>query len=130
MSMLWPLMPLGAIYLFTQTGIQTVLAIPLGMSYIVVPLLDWLVGSAGNRLGEPAGYCLDHTCLCRNHGHIGDLCFDAICLVAAAACESDGLHVSHAQLGLGLGDRAGSHGAAGSDLIWCCLECCGACHFA
>ena len=45
--------------------------------------------------------------VCRDHGHIGDLCFDAICFVAAAACESDGLHVSHAQLGLGLGDRAG-----------------------
>lgn len=34
---------------FTQTGIQAVLAIPLGMSYIVVPLLDWLVGTDTNN---------------------------------------------------------------------------------
>ena len=52
MSMLWPLMPLGAIYLFTQTGIQAVLAIPLALSYIVVPLLDWLVGEDTNNPPE------------------------------------------------------------------------------
>jgi len=72
---------------------------------------------------------LDHPCVCRDHGHIGYLCFDAICFVAVAACESDGLYLSHAQLGLGLVDCFGPCSTAGSDLNWRCIECYSACDF-
>jgi len=51
-SMLFPLSPLFFIYLFLQTGNELILALPLMINYIVVPVLDWLIGADTNNPPE------------------------------------------------------------------------------
>jgi|TARA_B100000795_G_scaffold198453_1_gene152317 alkane 1-monooxygenase len=52
MSITFPLMPLTTIYWFTQTGIEALLAIPLGINYLLLPALDWAIGSDSSNPPE------------------------------------------------------------------------------
>ena len=52
MSITFPLMPLMTIYWFTQTGIEALLAIPLGINYLLLPALDWAIGSDSSNPPE------------------------------------------------------------------------------
>ena len=52
MSITFPLMPLMTIYWFTQTGLEALLAIPLGINYLLLPALDWAIGSDSSNPPE------------------------------------------------------------------------------
>ena len=52
MSITFPLMPLTTIYWFTQTGIEALLAIPLAINYLLLPALDWAIGSDSSNPPE------------------------------------------------------------------------------
>ena len=45
-------MPLMTIYWFTQTGLEALLAIPLGINYLLLPALDWAIGSDSSNPPE------------------------------------------------------------------------------
>ena len=52
MSITFPLMPLMSIYWFSQTGIEALLAIPLAINYILLPILDWAIGADNSNPPE------------------------------------------------------------------------------
>jgi len=52
LSVLLPLTPLTGMYLYFQTGSQWMFALPLVISYVVVPVLDWVIGSDSNNPPE------------------------------------------------------------------------------
>ena len=52
LSVFLPLVPLLAIYLYFQTGYQWVLFSPLILTYILIPILDWIFGSDSNNPPE------------------------------------------------------------------------------
>lgn len=52
MSVMLPAVPLAGIALYYQTGYQVALLMPLLVSYLVIPLMDWLVGSDANNPPE------------------------------------------------------------------------------
>ncbi|HAU01798.1 MAG TPA: alkane 1-monooxygenase, partial [Porticoccaceae bacterium] len=51
-SVLMPAFPLMGVYFFYRTGMEWTLAIPLLTSYLVMPVLDWLIGSDENNPPE------------------------------------------------------------------------------
>jgi alkane 1-monooxygenase len=52
LSVFLPLMPLAGVFLYFQTNTQWLLAIPLLINYIIIPLLDWILGSDVNNPPE------------------------------------------------------------------------------
>jgi len=51
-SVLMPVFPMLGIFLYYQTGSQWALAIPLAFTYLVIPFLDWAIGSDENNPPE------------------------------------------------------------------------------
>ncbi len=51
-SMIMPIFPLMGIALFFQTGSQWALGLPLFVTYVLIPLLDWILGSDTNNPPE------------------------------------------------------------------------------
>jgi len=45
LSVLWPLMPLSGIGVYLLSGSEWAFALPLVLSYVVSPVLDWLIGA-------------------------------------------------------------------------------------
>jgi len=52
LSILFPLTPLMGIFLYLQTGSQWSLGVPLAFFYLVVPFMDWALGSDTNNPPE------------------------------------------------------------------------------
>ena len=51
-SLFMPLFPMLGIFLYFQTGSQWMLGIPLAFTYLVIPVLDWALGSDENNPPE------------------------------------------------------------------------------
>jgi alkane 1-monooxygenase len=51
-SLFMPLFPMLGIFLYFQTGSQWMLGIPLAFTYVVIPVLDWALGSDENNPPE------------------------------------------------------------------------------
>ncbi len=51
-SVIYPLLPFTGIYLHAATGIQAWLLLPLFLSYVVIPLADWIHGEDKNNPPE------------------------------------------------------------------------------
>ena len=52
MSVLMPVFPLMGVIIFYQTGIEWTLGLPLAVNYLVLPFLDYLIGSDENNPPE------------------------------------------------------------------------------
>ena len=52
MSVLMPAFPLTGVAIFYQTGAQWVLGVPLVVAYLIIPILDYLVGRDENNPPE------------------------------------------------------------------------------
>ena len=59
LSVAYPLQPLAAIALHAQTGQQAWLAMPLILSYVLLPIADWIVGEDQNNPPEAVVRQLD-----------------------------------------------------------------------
>lgn len=51
-SVIMPTFPLMGVFIFYQTGLEWTLCLPLIISYTIIPVLDWLVGSDENNPPE------------------------------------------------------------------------------
>ena len=51
-SVIMPTFPLMGVFFYYQTGLEWTLALPLLVSYTVLPVLDWLIGSDDNNPPE------------------------------------------------------------------------------
>ncbi len=59
LSVIYPLQPFLGIWLYTKTGVEAWLLLPIGLSYILAPLLDWLLGEDENNPPEAVVLQLD-----------------------------------------------------------------------
>jgi alkane 1-monooxygenase len=59
LSVLYPLQPFLGIWLFTQTNNEAWLLLPLGLNYVIAPLLDWILGEDQNNPPEEVVLQLD-----------------------------------------------------------------------
>ncbi|MDC0953650.1 alkane 1-monooxygenase [Porticoccaceae bacterium] len=51
-SVFMPVFPLMGVFIFYRTGVEWTLCLPLLLSYTLMPLLDWLIGSDSNNPPE------------------------------------------------------------------------------
>ena len=59
LSVLYPLQPFLGIWLFAQTNNEAWLLLPLGLTYVIAPLLDWILGEDQNNPPEEVVLQLD-----------------------------------------------------------------------
>jgi len=52
LSVFLPLLPLAGIFLYLETGLTWTLGTPLMFAYLVIPLLDWIIGADDNNPPE------------------------------------------------------------------------------